>query len=136
MTTSPRDLFTKAFTCSCCVLLVKFSVLQFPCYTAFGGIYFAAIILPENVFSEYAWNQSSVISKFNEEPPLRKKRPYSEFFWSVHSLIQTEYGDLQSKSPYSIWMREKTDQKSSEYGNTSRSALYHGCTLFDMSFGL
>ena len=25
--------------------------------------------------------------------PLREKCPYSEFFWSVFSHIQTEYGD-------------------------------------------
>ena len=27
---------------------------------------------------------------------LRKKCPYSEFFWSTFSRIQTEYGDIQS----------------------------------------
>ena len=41
---------------------------------------------------------------------------YSEFFWSVFSSIRTEFGDLQSKSPYSVRIPENTDQINSEYG--------------------
>ena len=33
------------------------------------------------------------------------------YFWSVFSCIRTEYGDLRSKSPYSVRIRENTDQK-------------------------
>ena len=33
------------------------------------------------------------------------------FFWSVFSCIRTEYGDLRSKSPYSVRIQENTDQK-------------------------
>ena len=33
------------------------------------------------------------------------------FFWPIFSRIRTEYGDLQSKSPYLVQMRENTDQK-------------------------
>ena len=35
------------------------------------------------------------------------------FFWSVFSRIWTKYGDLDlfRKSPYSVQMRENTDQK-------------------------
>ena len=33
------------------------------------------------------------------------------FFWSGYSRIQTEYGDLPNKSPYSVRIRENTDQK-------------------------
>ena len=46
---------------------------------------------------------------------MREKSPYSEFFWSAFCCIWTEYRDLQSKSLYSIWMRENADQKHSEY---------------------
>ena len=45
---------------------------------------------------------------------LRKKSLYLHFFWSVFSHIWTEYGNLQSKSPYSVRMRENADQKDSE----------------------
>ena len=38
-----------------------------------------------------------------------------EFLCSVFFRIRTEYGDLQSKSPYSVRIRENTDQKNSEY---------------------
>ena len=50
-------------------------------------------------------------------PTRRKKRPYSELFWSVFFLIQTEYGEIFSISPYSVRMRENTDQNNSEYGH-------------------
>ena len=33
------------------------------------------------------------------------------FFWSVFSLIRTEFGDLRSKSPCSIRIMENTDQE-------------------------
>ena len=33
------------------------------------------------------------------------------FFWSLFSWIWTEYGDLRSKSPYSVWIQENKDQK-------------------------
>ena len=47
----------------------------------------------------------------------REKRPYLEFFWSVLSRIWTEYGEILRISPYSIRIRENTDQKNSEYGH-------------------
>ena len=33
------------------------------------------------------------------------------FFWSVFSRIRTEYGEIRSISPYSVPMRQNTDQK-------------------------
>ena len=52
---------------------------------------------------------------------LRKKCPYSEFSWSAFSRIRTEYGKIQSISPYSVQMRENTGQKNFEYGHFPRS---------------
>ena len=46
---------------------------------------------------------------------LRKTCPYTELFWSVFFRIWTEYGELRSISPYSVQMRENTDQNNSEY---------------------
>ena len=54
---------------------------------------------------------------------LRKKCPYSEFFWSVFFWIGTEYGKVRSISSYSVRMRENTDQKNSEYKHFSRSGF-------------
>ena len=51
---------------------------------------------------------------------LREKCLYSEFFWFIFSRIRTEYREIRSISPYSIWMRENTDQKNSGYGHFSR----------------
>ena len=45
---------------------------------------------------------------------LREKCPYSELFWSVLSHIWTEYGEILRVSPYSVRMRENTDQNNSE----------------------
>ena len=43
------------------------------------------------------------------------------FFWSVFSRIRTQYGNLWSKSAYSIRIRENTNQKNSVFGHFSRS---------------
>ena len=46
------------------------------------------------------------------------------FFWSVFSHIRTEYGDLLCKSPYSVLMRENTDQKKNPYLDTFYTVKY------------
>ena len=43
-------------------------------------------------------------------------------FWTVFSRIRTECGEIRSNSPYSVRMRETTDQNNSEYGHFLRSA--------------
>ena len=55
---------------------------------------------------------------------LREKCPYSGFFWSVFSCLRTESGEMRSISPYSVRIRENTDQKNSEYGHFSRSVSF------------
>ena len=52
---------------------------------------------------------------------LRKKRWYSESFWSVFSRIWTEYWVRLRIFPYSIWMRETMDQNNCKYGRFLRS---------------
>ena len=42
---------------------------------------------------------------------LREICPNTEFFWSVFCRIRTEYREIRSISPYSVQMRENTDQK-------------------------
>ena len=49
---------------------------------------------------------------------------HSEIFWSVFSRIRIQHGDLQSKSLYSVRMRENEDQKNSELG----TLFTHGST--------
>ena len=56
-------------------------------------------------------------------PSLREKYPYWEFFWFVFSRIRTEYGEIFRISPYLVWMRKNANQKNSQYGHFSRSAL-------------
>ena len=45
------------------------------------------------------------------ETSLRGKCPNTEVFWSVFSRIRAEYGEIIRISPYSVQMRENTDQK-------------------------
>ena len=53
---------------------------------------------------------------------LREK--YSELLWSAFSRIWTEYGEIRSISPYSVRMRENTDQNHSECGQFSCSSSF------------
>ena len=50
---------------------------------------------------------------------MREKCPHSESFCSAFSRIRSEYG--VRISPYSVQMRENTDQKNFEYGYCSSS---------------
>ena len=52
---------------------------------------------------------------------MGEKCPYSELFWSVFSHIWTEYVEILRISPYSVRLRENTDQNNSEYGHFLRS---------------
>ena len=60
---------------------------------------------------------------------MAEKNPYCvkcvqirSFFGSVFFRIQTEYREIQSISPYSVQMRENTDQKKLPIWTISRSA--------------
>ena len=52
---------------------------------------------------------------------LRKNCPYSELFWSIFSRIRTEYGEILRTSPYSVPIRENTDQNNFVYEHFLRS---------------
>ena len=65
--------------------------------------------------------QFSDYDQFLLQRTLREMCPYSELFWSVFSRIRTQSGKIRSISPYSIQMRENTDQNYSEYGHFLRS---------------
>ena len=57
------------------------------------------------------------------EKTPREKCPYLVFFWSVFSGISTKYREILCISPYSLQMRENTDQKNTEYGHFSISVF-------------
>ena len=52
---------------------------------------------------------------------LREKCSHAELFWPVFSRTWTEYGDILRISPYSIRMRENTEQNNSECDHFLRS---------------
>ena len=50
-------------------------------------------------------------------------------FLTVFSCIWTEYGKTRAISPYSVKMKENTEQKNSEYGHFSRSDMVFSKTF-------
>ena len=80
----------------------------------FSDFHIAVVFLLTEFSSQKSFEQLS-------KGALRKKRPYSELFWSVFSRIRTEYGEIRTFSPYSVRMRENADRNNSEYGHFSRS---------------
>ena len=55
---------------------------------------------------------------------LLEKCPYSELFWSAFPRIWTEYEEIRSISPYSVWMRENAGQNNSKHGHFLRSGMF------------
>ena len=53
----------------------------------------------------------ALVSQISQESTAWKSVQIQSFFWSVFSHIQTEYGEIIRISPYSVRMRENTDQK-------------------------
>ena len=71
-------------------------------------------------------NKYKIYEAITQWIALREQCSYSEFLWSVFSRIWTEYGAILRISPYSVRMRENTDQKNSEYSYFLRSV---GCSI-------
>ena len=69
----------------------------------------------------YDYYNKSLFISFWKNVRLQEKCLYSELFWSVFSRIRSEYGEILGISPYSVRVRENTDQNNSEYGHFLRS---------------
>ena len=65
-----------------------------------------------------------ILSNHIQEGILCKKCSYSGFFRSAFSRIRIEWGEIQSLSPYSVQVRENTNQINSE-----RQSLFSFYTL-------
>ena len=61
-------------------------------------------------------------SAFSMFSRARKYCVKSVYIRNVSGLY-FEYGDLQSKSRYLVWMQKNTDRKSTEYGHFSHSEV-------------
>ena len=62
-----------------------------------------------------------------------KSVPIRSFFWSVFSHIWTEYGDLRSKYPHPVRIREIWTRKNSVFGNFSHSNILNAINGKDSS---
>ena len=93
-----------------------------PYLDTFHAVPYKGICWPAKILSFYCIMlfDYKIKSQFSNLT-LRKRRPYSELFWSVFSRIRTEYGEIRSISPYSVRMRENVDQNNSEYWHLLRS---------------
>ena len=69
-----------------------------------------AISFPNNFLSPL-FLSAKVMGCRVDIPSLCEKCPNTEFFLVRISRIRTEYGEIRSISPYSVQMRENTDQK-------------------------
>ena len=61
--------------------------------------------------SPYADDYSKLAGSLNKILGTNKESEDENYFWSVFSSIRIEYGDLRSKSLYSIRKQENTNQK-------------------------
>ena len=83
-------------------------------------------ILPEvaeECFGLYNWDPITTLTALNEvfcEGSLPKECPYSDFFWSYFPA----FGLILHISPYSVQIRENTDQKNSEHELLPRSGFF------------
>ena len=91
------------------------------CYPDIAKFSFPSLFIKVMFFDGY--NLPIERLKDKNKYALREKCPYSEFFWSLFSRIQTEYGDIRSISRYSVWMRENTDHKNSKFAHLSHSYM-------------
>ena len=62
-------------------------------------------------------SSETVCLQLQHKDTLREKYSCLEVFWSAFSRIRTEYGNMRSKSPYSVQMRKNMDQRNSEQRN-------------------
>ena len=67
-----------------------------------------------SIFVKFALTLRYKFREASTRLSLREKCPYSELFWSIFSPIPTKYGDILRISPYSVRMRENTNNF--EYG--------------------
>ena len=74
-------------------------------------------------YRKFYWNLITLLIHWVSywKPTLCEKCPYSEFFWSAFSCVQTEHGEIFRISLYSVHMRENAKQNNSEHGHFLRS---------------
>ena len=78
------------------------------CFISIGSFYFDLEFV--NLFFERYIDKKENVCKWLWIHCMKSVQIWS-FFWSVFSLNGTEYGDILSKSLYSVQIRENTDQK-------------------------
>ena len=62
--------------------------------------------------TEHLWaTVSKICSDISAFRHCVKNVQIRSFFWTVFSCIRDKYGDLRSKSPYSVRIQENTNQK-------------------------
>ena len=102
-------------------LLKKYWKLHFlcseKCYVLLNTHFpFKTFVFPKLIWTHQPISSALIVNKkyllisFNK-PTLRENCPNTELFLDRIFLYRREYGDLRSKSPYSVRIQENTDQK-------------------------
>ena len=92
----------------------KYGVISSPYFPAFGLN-----------SGKYRPEITPYLDTFHAVPHCVKSVQIQRFFWFIFSYIWTEYGDIHRISPYSVRMRENTDQK-----NLRIWSLFMQCQCF------
>ena len=97
-------------------------------------------MVSQNIFNNLhvilcSWNSAieKVVFTF-EAMHCVKSVQIRSIFWSVFSKIRTEYGEILRISPYSVRIRENTDQKILRFGHFSHSDVYMQSKLPEVVF--
>ena len=85
------------------------------------AIKFSLLVKPNTFIAKEHYTRAISVNPFYSSAPF-ETCPYSELFWSMFSPIRTEWGEIIRIFPYSVSMRENTDQNNSEYGHFLWSA--------------
>ena len=84
------------------------------------AVKFSLLVKPNTFIAKEHYPRAISVNPFYSSAPF-ETCPYSELFWSMFSPIRTEWGEIIRIIPYSVSMRENTDQNNSEYGHFLRS---------------
>ena len=107
------------------MLCFRTLLLVYRCFLCMASIKFSKVYLPLMFTTlcnkKLIWKWSDIDADFSISYKLHcvKSVQIRSNFWSIFSRIRTEYGEILRTeyreilriSPYSVWMRENTDQK-------------------------
>ena len=115
--------FLQRLVSSTCFVSRKFKFIRFPTLILEDIYWF---------YSKKEWEKKSNSSTYSNDHCVKSVQ-IRNYFWSLFSCTRTEYGDLRSRSLYSVRIQENADQKYSVFGHFLRSGLL-SIWIFSISY--